>query len=85
MEPIRGLIEVRGVGLVRVETVAAARLVLIVDLVARADVPRLPERETADILGVGVPRLRLHAFDASTPLKIRTVLRALHDPEILSI
>lgn len=82
---IQGMIEVRGVGLARVETALSARLVLVVDLVARDDVPRLPpEREIVDILGIAVPRLRLHAFDASTPDKINLMLRALHDPKILA-
>ncbi len=83
VEPIRGMIEVRGVGLLRTETAPTARLRLVVDLVPRSEVPRLPENETADILGLALPRLRLHGFDASTPLKVRTALRVLSNPELL--
>jgi len=74
---LAGRIEVRGLGIVTLPAgrrAASARLRLIVDLVPRAAVPRLPEplRETA--LGVPIPLVRLHAFDASTPAKIRRAL-----------
>ncbi|MDO9127006.1 MAG: HPr kinase/phosphatase C-terminal domain-containing protein, partial [Parvibaculum sp.] len=40
---LAGMIELRGLGLVEVPSVAAAPVALIVDLVPRAEVPRLPE------------------------------------------
>lgn len=80
---IRGMMELRGVGLIRVRTAEIARLRLVVDLVHPSDVPRLPEWETLDILGVGIPRLRLHAFEASCPLKIFKALEILRTPSIL--
>jgi HPr kinase/phosphorylase len=82
-EAIRGLLEIRGVGLVKCPVAPPAPLGLVVDLVAREDVPRLPEKETADILGVAVPRLQLHAFDASTPFKIMKAIELAHKPDLL--
>lgn len=52
---------------------------LVVDLVDRSAVPRLPMPSPAPIAGAWVPRLRLHAFDLSTPTKILravSILRA---------
>lgn len=83
IESIRGLIEVRGVGLLRYPVAAATRLRLIIDLSYHEDVPRLPEWETEDILGVALPRLKLHAFDVSTPLKIRKAMEIVHRPQMI--
>jgi serine kinase of HPr protein (carbohydrate metabolism regulator) len=82
-EAIRGLIEVRGVGLLKYPTAAPARLRLVVDLVPRGDVPRLPDWENVDILGIAIPCLQLHAFDASTPLKIIKAIELVHKPDLL--
>lgn len=76
-ERIQGLLEVRGVGLVAVPFQARAPLALILDLVDPASVPRLPDAETEEILGVQLPRLRLHAFEASAPDKVKVALRSL--------
>ncbi len=73
--PIAGLIEVRGVGLMRQRFVAWARLALVVDLVAPGAVERLPEPETVMLDGVAVPLLRLAPFEASAPVKILIALR----------
>ena len=50
-------------------------MALVVDLVARAAVPRLPSADPVLLAGVATPRLRLHAFDASAPAKIDRALR----------
>jgi len=70
-ERLAGLIEIRGAGLIQMPWHPSVVLDLIVDLVARAEMPRMPEAETVDIAGATLPRVALHAFDASTPAKIR--------------
>src|ERR1700743_723331 len=45
---LAGLIEVRGVGIVRIEAVAEATLVLLVDLAPLAEVDRFPEARCED-------------------------------------
>jgi len=82
VDAIKGLLEVRGVGLLRNDVAPQSPLRLVVDLVRREDVPRLPEAETVEILEVQVPRIRLHAFDASTPLKIYKMLEVLQRPSL---
>ncbi len=72
---LAGRIEVRGVGIVTLPRRRRARLRLVVDLVDGAAVPRLPQPSACALLGVAVPRLRLAAFEASTPLKIRLAIR----------
>ncbi|MCV2872261.1 HPr kinase/phosphatase C-terminal domain-containing protein [Defluviimonas sp. WL0050] len=55
-EAIRGKIEARGVGLLRAETLAVARLALAVDL-AHLESERLPPLRTHSVLGVELPLL----------------------------
>jgi HPr kinase/phosphorylase len=71
---LAGLIEVRGLGLLRVRPVFPARLVLVVDLDRPADRLPLPRRHA----GLGLPLLRFDAFDGSTTLKIGLALDCLH-------
>lgn len=79
----RGLLEVRGIGLLRLPVAPATPVALVVDLVRRDDVPRMPEDKKMDILGIPVPFLRLHAFDAATPYKIRAAMTVVRKPEMV--
>ena len=73
---IFGLIEVRGVGLVKVDAMPAARLALIADLVAMQHIERLPEPGSETILGLPVPLVAIAPFEASAPIKLRLALAA---------
>ena len=74
---IAGLLEVRGVGLVRLPFRRRATVVLAVDLVAAADVPRLPEVEEVEVAEVSVPRYMLDPFAATAVAKLRLLCRDL--------
>lgn len=78
---LAGVLEVRGLGLLRDLPVAdpPATLRLTVRLADRGDVPRLPEPDTWRAAGQAVPLLVLHAFDASTPRKLALALDAATD------
>ena len=75
-EPIAGMIEVRGVGIIRVEPLSVAPLALIVDLVALQHVERLPEPSSETIFGLAIPLVALAPFEASAPIKLRLALAA---------
>ncbi|WP_353860006.1 HPr kinase/phosphatase C-terminal domain-containing protein [Azospirillum formosense] len=68
---LAGLLEVRGVGIMPMPTAAEAEIGLVVDLVPRAAVERLPGEETAALLDRPLPRLALCPFDASAPAKLK--------------
>jgi HPr kinase/phosphorylase len=72
---IVGLLEVRGIGIVRVGAVAEAPLALLVDLVAPAEVEHLPQTRFEDVLGLGIPVIALAAFEASAVAKVRLAAR----------
>ncbi|MEI6984646.1 MAG: aldolase [Rhodospirillaceae bacterium] len=75
-ESLAGLLEVRGIGIVRMPTVAAAELHLVVDLVAPSMVERLPESEWTTVLQERLPRVALAAFESSAPAKVRIAAAA---------
>jgi HPr kinase/phosphorylase len=74
---IAGLIEVRGVGIVRLEALRQAPLALIVDLLPSGQIERIPEPRLETVLGVAVPLLALAPFEAAAVAKLRLVRRAL--------
>ena len=73
---IAGLVEVRGVGILRLEPLREAALAMCVDLVPSAEVERLPEIGSEDVLGLAVPSIALSPFEASAAAKLRFALRA---------
>ena len=73
--PLRGRMEVRGVGIVAVPTVARARIVLVVDLVGAGTVERYPGPAFTRILGIRINLLKLWAFEASAPAKLRLAVK----------
>jgi HPr kinase/phosphorylase len=75
---LRGLLEVRGVGLFRDLPVAApARLRLVVDLLPPGEVPpRLPEPRSFEVQGRSLPRLALAGREAAAPDKVIMALQA---------
>ena len=77
---IAGLIEVRGIGIVRVESLAEAPLALIADLLPEAPpgaIERLPPRATERFLGRDLPRIAVAPFEASAAAKVALALRAI--------
>jgi len=67
---LAGLIELFGIGITRTAYRDTARLALVVQLVDRQAVVRMPDTAWWSCAGVDVPLLKLHAFDLSTPDKI---------------
>ena len=77
---IAGLLEVRGVGVMRLDALAEAPVALVVDLVAADRVERLPARQTEWILGLALPLIALAPFEASAQAKLHLTLRAFTEP-----
>ena len=69
---IVGLIEARGVGLLRRATVGGVPVAMAFDLSATPD--RLPEPQARAIGGIALPCLALAPFEASAPLKVEAAL-----------
>ncbi len=74
---LAGLIEARGVGIVKLardQRVTRAPVVLLVDLAPPERIERLPEPARERLLGVDLPVLMLAPFEASASAKLRLAL-----------
>ncbi|MEZ5853889.1 MAG: aldolase [Hyphomicrobiaceae bacterium] len=68
---IAGLIEVRHVGIVRVDHVAQSDICIVVDVTPGQPLERMPDGGiTYPLLGVELPCIRLAATEASAPAKV---------------
>lgn len=84
-QALAGLLEARGVGLMRLPTAETARLALVVDLVATPEVERLPAPDSAVVLDVVLPRIALAPFEASAAAKLRLAARAAADGALFRV
>jgi len=69
---LAGMLEVRGVGILKLPYLEQAEIALVAELVPHGDVPRMPEIPfpTREICGVSIPHLALDPFEPSAPLKL---------------
>lgn len=74
--PIAGLIEARGIGLLRLPYLPRIPLFLAVELVPTAQVERLPDPAVWTKEALSLPLLRLCPFEASVSVKLRLALKA---------
>jgi serine kinase of HPr protein (carbohydrate metabolism regulator) len=77
-EPLAGLLEARGVGIIPAPPLQLCEIaLLVVCRRAPAEVERMPESEPEVIEGVAVPRIELWPFEAAGPAKLRRALEHL--------
>lgn len=71
----RGLLEVRGLGILNVSAVELATIRLVADLVHPTEIERMPEDcEPVTLCGVAVPHFRIAPFEHSAPIKLLLAL-----------
>ena len=74
---IRGMIEVRGVGLARLPALERSRVAMVIDLVDDEAVDRLPAPAVCRLLGIDVQCLSLAPHAASSAAKVRIAIDAV--------
>jgi serine kinase of HPr protein (carbohydrate metabolism regulator) len=74
---IAGQMEVRGLGIIAVPSVALAPLRLVLDLMPSAEIERMPLPRDCYFLGCSIRVMALAPFEASAPAKLRLALRSL--------
>ena len=73
---IKGLLEIRNVGISRYDFINEAEVSLLVNLVSsKENLERLPKNKTENILGVEIPAIDLYAEDTTILEKIIVKLR----------
>ena len=81
---LHGLIEIRGLGIMRMDAAMEARIALVADMAEPHAVARLPDRRGCNIDGVAIPWLALAPFEASAPAKLLFALIAAREPARLT-
>lgn len=80
---LRGLLEVRGIGVVCFPYVEEAKISLIIRLTNGAtQVERMPKKQYESILGLEIPQIDLYAKENSAPDKIMVALKVLVKQEM---
>ena len=74
---LAGIMEVRGVGLIRYPYVERTLLSLVVDLQPVANLERMPEHENISLLDCWLPLMRLDAVQPSAPARLAAMIRFL--------
>lgn len=78
---LAGLIEVRGLGLMRLPYRRAVPLLSVFDLVPAAKIERYPEPQFVDLLGIKLPRWQIDPFTASAVAKIKISVQNQLNPQ----
>jgi HPr kinase/phosphorylase len=81
---IKGLIEVRGLGILKLPYKENSVIKLVVILSSRDNIERLPYPESYEILGVDIPKIRIFPFDVAAALKIEMAVLALIENNMVS-
>jgi serine kinase of HPr protein (carbohydrate metabolism regulator) len=76
-DPLAGLIEVRGEGVVTAPFLTFCRIYLVADCVEAAAIERMPDPVPVEHLGAPLPALRIAPLEASAPAKLRRALLGL--------
>jgi serine kinase of HPr protein (carbohydrate metabolism regulator) len=75
-ESIKGMLEVRGVGILPMPVKSRTVIDMVVDLVAEDLIERLPEPDAAIIDGIAVRRILVAPFEVSAAAKVRLAVKA---------
>lgn len=73
MEKIYGLIEIRGIGLMKVPYIENIKLSMIIHLVDK-EIDRLPKIRKKKLLGLNIPLIKIFSKEASAVAKIKLKL-----------
>ncbi|HMA49602.1 MAG TPA: HPr kinase/phosphatase C-terminal domain-containing protein [Magnetospirillaceae bacterium] len=72
---LAGLLEVRGLGILKFPYRAAASVGLVIDLVAPAEMERMPQPDAVSLLDKSIPLYRFSAQEPAAPLKVRLAMQ----------
>jgi len=79
---IAGKLEIRGYGIASLPYQSSCGVSLVIDLAAKETIPRLPDTQTCELLGVQVPWVQINPSAPSAPARVRAIVRDLATHEI---
>ena len=74
-DSLAGLLEVRGLGILRFPYRAPVPVGLVIDLEEPDGIERMPEPETVSLLDKSIPLYRVTARETSAPIKVRLAVQ----------
>ncbi|MEN3976513.1 HPr kinase/phosphatase C-terminal domain-containing protein [Emcibacter sp. SYSU 3D8] len=74
-QSIKGMLEVRGVGILPMPVKPRAVIAMVVDLITEGEIERLPDPDATIIDGATVPRIQVAPFEVSAAAKVRLAAR----------
>ena len=77
-EILKGLLEVRGVGIINYPFISKATVKLAIQLISNKP-ERMPEKDFYEIEGVKIPLFKLNPFEISSPAKVLAALKFICD------
>ena len=79
-EILKGKLEMRGRGIITISHKPKAKLELVIDLLPRVEIARMPENDAmiTEILGVQFPRYEIDPTAPSAAARIRSLLSEMH-------
>lgn len=81
---IRGLLEIRGIGVIRMETAPQGKVDLVVSLMDDLnEMERMPVSQTQTICDIDVPKWDLYPFEASATAKVKKIVDLWAKPDDL--
>jgi HPr kinase/phosphorylase len=81
---IKGFIEIRGLGILKLPYQENVIIKLVVILSERNNIERLPYPESYEVFGVEIPKIRLFPFDVSSALKVEMAVTAMIEDNMVS-
>jgi serine kinase of HPr protein (carbohydrate metabolism regulator) len=75
-----GLLEIRGLGIMRIEAEARAQIALVADMTSADAIDRMPPSRWCQLAGVDLPVFAIDPFQASATAKLRFALMAALNP-----
>lgn len=76
-KPLDGLMEIRGLGVVPVESLRLCQILLVVNCVSTTALERMPDMDSSPILGVSVPHISMCPLELSAPAKLCRAIEVL--------
>ena len=73
---IAGLLEVRGIGIAKLDYLPSCKIDFVIELVdSYNQVERMPEPDFIELEGISIKKAKLYAFEASILSKIKLLVR----------
>lgn len=71
---LEGLLEIRNLGIIKLQHGGATNIRMVVDLVSDRPIERMPTPQTVTLEGIELPLFVFNPFEASTPAKLSLAL-----------